>query len=567
MSMKVKFIGDPFRWHRDDAGCLRPSSFENVLWLYYNLHRALVSAGFEPPNMTDVRTEVDGFFASYQRLLAIPPDAGPVALGEVWTRNYEQSSATGPLADCLGDQDVMVIGFEIPPSLKKFLVRCAIPYVSVRIGSHRFMRDLSLSMTSNHEKVGILLRQFMLGRDEIAAQVDYARATYVKKSRELPFPVTDSLFFIGQLPSDASLITGGIFARAWHFDDQCRTLAKQFPVLIYLQHPNMPSDGLELAYFRSIFSRVLEVTDAGYAAIFTLESMQFLTLSSSLGVEAISSGHTCDFLVQHPETIGYCPRGDVRKYLELGHDAIGVNLWKQVLSAVKPAWHRHLPAVFLSGRSRWAQSRGVFAEGPNYLRNSLESWAGKALAYGGPLPVVGVGAYEPIASINHPSSCIPTTDERTGEVQAICEFGLQGGEQLAPLLHSGWHHFAQWGVWAHQEAVLAIDSRWMIGAKIEITLQGRVFVNSSVPNQGLTIYIDGAMHSFSLVNEVNAAADIKMIIEKISSPITVITICVSDVISPQKLGVSDDERCLGYGLRALIFRKINDSNPGLNMVW
>lgn len=552
--MRILFIGDPFRWYRDATGSLRPSSLENVLWLYYNLHRALVSAGFEPPSMARVRAEVAAFFDGYRRVLSISPWAGQVALDEVWTKNYEQSTFTAPLADWLGDSDVMVIGFEIPPALKRFLTRCVIPYVSVRIGSHRFMRDLTFGMTSNNEKVGALLRQFMLGCDEIEAQVGYARATYAKKSREFPFSVTDSLFFIAQLPSDASLITGGEFSRVWHFDDKCRALAKQFPTLIYLQHPNMPADGLELAYFRSIFSQVLAVTDAGYAAIFTLEGKNFLTLSSSLGLEALSSGHSCDFLVRSPSSIGYSPGVDAVQYLELGHVSLSTSLWAQVLSAVRPRRFWQLVTVLASIRRGRVQRTEAFSAGANLLRNSLESWGGKALAYGGPLPVVGVNSCSPITSINDANGRLVPRGEESNEP----EFCLEGGEQLAPLLHSGWHDYAQWGVWSNHEAVLRIDSRWMMGRRFGVTLRGRVYINNSAPSQELTIFVDGAMHFFSLVVEANATEDIKITIERVLHPIMVIAICVSNVTSPKKLGVSDDERDLGYGLRAILFRELDD---------
>lgn len=289
-----------------------------------------------------------------------------------WARRFDSTDfdvRTG-LADELLDSD-LVIGFELPPGVRRMLHAHGHPYISFHIHPLRFLRDLCLGAATNCPALAAHLARVALPVGELNAQTKRFSALLARQAwpaLELPdgWPLV-----LGQTACDAVLIERGRFADWPDFDAAVAHVLEGHDGCVLVEHPYRPDSAGIARHLRRLTGRTVVMTNAnGYATLFHARpGTTTLTLASSLGVEAQAVGLPTTFVLGDPRRRQLLGGVDVATTQALHHGLLEPSFWKSLFAA--PATPpRRLPA------------RAAFALGDSYLRRSLDSWAYAALESG-----------------------------------------------------------------------------------------------------------------------------------------------------------------------------------------
>ena len=146
--------------------------------------------------------------------VAVAGALGPASLADyvddaelAWARRHNNDGVTdfsGQL-DALASAD-LVVGFELPPSLKRHLHGQGRPYISFHVHALRLLRDLCLGASTNCPDIARALQDLVLPASEITRQVHHHRALCLNRSLPLlKFPAGLPVL-IGQTERDSVLI-------------------------------------------------------------------------------------------------------------------------------------------------------------------------------------------------------------------------------------------------------------------------------------------------------------------------------------------------------------------------
>ncbi|AOK28841.1 hypothetical protein AQ611_04775 [Burkholderia singularis] len=375
----------------------------------------------------------------------------------------------------------LIVGFELPPVLKRLLARGGKTYLSLHIHPLRFLRDLCFYGYSNSAEVCDMLSAFGVPDHEIAMQVRRLRALFFR--RHIPaFDVpAQTPVLIGQTPCDAALIRDGRFVQ-WR---DCRqSLDAQlagYDEIFFLEHPYEVKNGAVTEFLRSELGKsVTSVRANGYGFIFSSCDIPFfLSLSSSLGLEAQHAGQRCDFLLSHPLNKFMVPGID-RGASAIGHGVLFDAFWERLLGRAGDEVIR-----------RDESDVGCFAAGNNYLRSSLESWAFHELDRG-EIQQTSRRRLIPAASVgNAQSDRVELRSQRMGEMEVEqLPRPLRMGERIAfDFSKSAVEHYLLDGFAAHEPDGVRIDwARAVMQMPLDkaceqVMLRGKL--TASVPRESL----------------------------------------------------------------------------------
>jgi len=486
---RVAIAGDCWRFQLHDSKVVSGQS-ENLAWLHGLLQ------GMESWKSVHVNVfALEG--DTIEELLFVKGNEGKLAdyaadPGLAWAKRYDVSEPDlfSVAIDELASFD-LVIGFELPPTIRRRLNRRGTPYLNFAIHPLRFLRDLSFGITTNCDRLQPLVDASALPECEVNAQLRRYRAMFAKRHPPAVAIPAGLPLLIGQTDRDSALIQNGRFMHWFDFESEVAEHLTSFPALVFVEHPMGSNGALMAGYLRSRFGKTVISTNAnGYGLIFSeSQPPMTLTLSSSLGVEASAAGIQSRFLVADPRAKAQVPEVDQRPMQCVGHAVLEDSFWDAVFrhSALRPP------------------SANVFALGDNFIRDSIESWSFGPLRTG----LSGLTSRKtiwPAAGLNEQRFCalvaasVASQEAESSDIAATVDAARSAGVDLvamtplrldetrsyqlsgataSPWLVSGFYPPETWGCWSatHRCSIQLLVSQQTVanGGLLDFKIPIRVF--------------------------------------------------------------------------------------------
>ena len=468
-------------------------------------------------------------------------------------------------------QHDLVVGFELPPTLKRALHRAGKRYISFYIHPVRFLRDLCLLVTTNSNEVAALVAQGAVPEDEVDFQVRRFSALFAHQ--QLPaLSLPDGLpVLVGQTAKDSVLIRGGRFTNWQNYESEISELLGPYPEVIFLEHPYRANSALITEYLRGRHGKtVISLRANSYGVMFSpVQTPFFLTLASSLGVEARCAGRDSTFLYQDPRTKFVLRGVDVPGAPMVSHAVLQDEFWKAVFSG-----------DFNKSKPSSGAATNAFPLGDNYIRNSLDAWAFRPLQSASGIEPVrklllpAATAPQHRLDILHAKLCAsvpgaappPTINGHTqlpwGAVETLPKpfvIGPRSELNLAQAAAShylvdGFHSPEGWGVWSrgkYARLVLPVDMAGAADVELNITMVVKAFDGLMAQAPVMQITMDGREVGMVLFRASAKNEQEISFTGRIKTAPCDIEFYVSNIGSPAVLGQSLDPRELCFGLCVL----------------
>lgn len=253
----------------------------------------------------------------------------------------------------------LIIGFEIPPFLKRQLHFRGTDYVSLHLHPIRFLKDLMFSAYTNSSAIASSLAATSCNPVEVLRQASRYSARFAKldpPQGRLPEGIP---LLLGQTAVDSSLISQGRIVRLHDYKERLETLLHGHNEVAFLKHPLADWDDSSIdLLLNDLGKTVLAISGNSYAHIMTPRELgPVITISSSLGVEAEIFGHDTHFLLTDPREKFATPGLDDERRVELDHRLFEPPLWQQIFAR--------------SGEGITSRSQSFYL-GANYVRGTLQ---------------------------------------------------------------------------------------------------------------------------------------------------------------------------------------------------
>jgi hypothetical protein len=543
---RVGFSGDVFRFELTRSG-LRNHQYRNVGWLFelFGGQVGLKEAGVQarlllPRSVEAADLAVEFGNAALLRRYADDPVGA-------WVSSYDLESPPGfpALMQALLEQD-LVVGFELPPTMKRHLHRHGVPYLDIVVHPLRFLRDLTFGVSTNDPALASRLLAWQFHPREVAAQVRRFRAAFARHPTDAYRVPRDLPILIGQTRHDSVLVRDGRIHDWPDFEDRLAAMLSDDRDVVFVPHPFARDDLHVAEYLRCCLAKNTLVTSAsGYGVLFSLPSRErFVTMSSSLGAEALMAGHDTRFLLADPTTLRLVAGVDQSPMLHLGH---------RLLDAPP------------------ASSSDSFHLGDNYLRRSLESWSFATLDPGVPqpqarwlhLPARSTPRADvaPLEQVRGGSGVSVTEDEAAVSVGEIRRWHASS-PGFACRLRAGFHAVERWGAWtAEPRAILSVPFAACGRARFTLDLEAYDGILNRAPM--LTIWVDGRLCGIAFFRP-HLKRHAQLGIEALVGPGPCqLELCCDELESPAHDGTAADARLLGFALRGLCVTLLDDTAPDL----
>jgi hypothetical protein len=487
-----------------------------------------------------------------------------------WARRYDavEPDAFLPVFDQLLESD-LVVGFELAPTIKRWLHGRGRPYVNFYVHPLRFLRDLCLGATTNSTRIADLLRAHQIQQMEIDSQVRRFRALFAR--RQLPacaipagLPV-----LIGQTERDSVLIRSGKFVEWQDYRDQVAQRLQGFDTVAFLEHPSRPSSSSIVEHLRGAHGKTVVSTNANsYGVLFSNTDVPAVfTLASSLGVEARAMGFETHFLLDDPRDKFRVTEVDHETPGALAHDVLTGAFWDDVLGARTP------PPNKLTG----VRARDDFQLGENYLRNSIDAWSYRALQMGVEtiasrktltpgdaldsgrrgLLLAGMVQAEPKEPLSPRQAMLAARS--SGLTLVLMDSPIAVGEQrsvglgspaAAAYLANGFHAIESWGGWSSElqtQLAFPMSAKAVAeGACLGITLKVRIYEGLLPQAPALRISHDGKLLGYAFFRPSSPGTRTIHLDIPVTSALMLVDLELTDLESPAARGESGDSRWLGY---------------------
>lgn len=195
----------------------------------------------------------------------------------------------------------LVIGFELPVFLMRFLADRGIPFLDIAIDPIRFGRDLFLSARTNDPALEAILEINEVDEDILRIDAALLRASAVRHAgRSIGDPALRVAVFFGQTCVDRALVRGGALAKPSDFIAPIAAMARDHDLLLVRPHPFEP-DRAELDQLLARIPNARMSRASSYALLACENVQEIVSLSSSLVVEAAYFGKPATALLM-PDT-------------------------------------------------------------------------------------------------------------------------------------------------------------------------------------------------------------------------------------------------------------------------
>ena len=568
---RVAFTGDFLRFTARN-GQYDSSQIRNVVWL----KDVLTASGA----WSGVRAEIV-FPTKGLALDAKPAGIGKRALADyqtdadqAWAARYAAPSVDlfpAWIKQLLAVD--LVIGFEMPPALKRHLHSSGQTYLSFHVHPLRLLQDLCFGVTTNDPRLARELEPLTLGHEAISHQVHHHRALCRFHNLPIFHLPPDLPIMIGQTARDSVLIDQGRFSTWADHAEAVAGHLRDHDAVVLLEHPYRP-DSLDIAeHLRSDHGKtVLSINANGYALLLTSPNIPMvLTLSSSLAVEAEAMGHETRFLLGDPRQRLRVEGIDLGPEAPLAHGLLLKTFWQVVLNGQADAQDN-------------VSSPGPepFALGIDYLRSCLDAWsfqlirAGLAGAsnrtYFLPASALSAGRRQALLMSLGNRDPVPAPSGTPAWRQAgieLVELDLPlepgdtrsinvGHSAARTYLASGFHPLEGWGCWSNQARAqlriavseAAIDQQAWIFARLRLRAYEGLLDRCPV----VRISLGSEALGYALFRPQRPDAQEVPVKFRATSRVVLLDVEISDVISPAAANFSHDERVFGFLLMNLELR-------------
>ena len=557
--LRIALTGDIFRLHSDGEE-IRSLQLSNVHWLNGLLADTLSALGrtevIFPTGDLALLRDLCADERVYQTYLDDPCQA--------WASFFASDDSRGfqYFLDQLASFD-LVVGFEMPTIMKRHLANCGTPYVSLYHHPLRFLKDQIIGLTTNAPDLtdALMGSPIELG---VAQQVSRLRALFGRLGIATARVPAGHMFAIGQTSQDSSLLQAGAFTRWADYADRLPALAAKHSGFYFQEHPYGSSEGfLEAILSSNVDQPVVVNRGNSYAHIFGPgPSLDVVTLSSSMGVEAEVAGHSVHFLLADPREKFFDAASDKGQLHTLGHQVFEPDLWKLAV-----------------GGPGFIRSDATYARGADYIRFTTERWAFGVLQSSGMVeqsqkrlypglsqsPDPGIGAllrslpragdgdtfpdpvvlHEPGIEFHcHPGWIAPGTPWTLPIGTPLC----------AQYLGDGFHDSEMTHVWcgAHEGSVRiplpgAADTSHVLTLKCVVAVFSELLPDAPV----LSVSSEGSALAYVLFNRLTGAEVHLDLSLCASSPYCEIEFAITSLANPQRLSISEDSRELGFCIKHL----------------
>lgn len=460
--------------------------------------------------------------------------------------------------DSLSTYD-LVVGFELPQRMKRYLDRCGTSYVSLYQHPLRFLTDQIFGLTTNVPELATALVEdpVELG---LSAQLARLRALFGHLDIVHAQVAPEHLFVIGQTDKDASLLGPDGFARWRDFGPALSKLAESSEALYFQQHPYGSSTG----FLQGILAAGVEVPvivnrGNSYAHLFRYDQkLKVVTLSSSLGVEAEAAGHDVTFLHGDPRARFRDPEADRLGYFAVGHQLL-----------TRPFWD-----LALGGAARMDKA-GTFALGPDFIRFTMDKWGYGILQSGSPVEVAHKRLF-PGSAVKLPASVLSVFGQNLGsehgaipapgitalpDVRIDCHpswpsarsvWRLPLGSPIGSEYLEGFFEIEGTHVWSGSRVAvlrLPIPAASAVGGRLRLRASVSVLDGLLPKAPVLSVNVDGEPKAYVLFNPLTGAhAEIDIPVAP-ATPCCVVKFAFTQLASPSILYNSEDKRELGFCLK------------------
>lgn len=358
------FVGD---WFRCIPQNQRVSVIQagNVAWLSRLLATAI---GIAPAQLRTVMPSADA--EDFARQL---DDSALLARYErdataTWAQCYDGNVSPACFAELYDALIVgsLVVGFEIPPVMRRALADRGFDYLSLHNHPIRFLKDLAFGAHTNAAALAATLTKITCNPREI----DWQAARFSARFARLD-PVQSRLpeqcpILFGQTAADASLIAEGSFVRWADRVDALADALRNHAEIAFVRHPQAVWQHDIITLLRSRLGKtVIGISGNSYPLIMSGRSLgPVLTLSSSIGAEAMACGYDVRFLLADPREKFAISGLDNPSQILLDHRLFEPALWEQILDRTGAGLPAHEEAFYL---------------GKDFVRGTLESWSFAAL--------------------------------------------------------------------------------------------------------------------------------------------------------------------------------------------
>lgn len=489
-----------------------------------------------------------------------------------WASIYDTEDVTvfSSLFEELLQHD-LVVGFELPPTIKRALHRAGKPYISFCIHPLRFLRDLCFLVHTNSVEIAQQIAELEISADEVSSQVRRFKGLFSRLQLPAFSLPSDTPVLIGQTEKDSVLIQNGRFMSWENYENELDLALKDHLDLIFLEHPYRESSAPITEYLRNRHGKnIVSLRANSYGVLFSPKRPPFfMTLASSLGCEALAAGHECAFLLANPREKFIVPDVDVPSDSMVSHATLHNAFWKRLFEgrSAKRQINATIPA-------------DSFFLGDDYIRNSLDSWSFRGLQYGlNP---------EPVRKLIVPSSQITTEQlallnnqlcgssaKEPSDLPASSRHELDWGwvdtlqkpiaigecatvdltQPAATYYLEGFHAPESWGVWSsglHSRILCPIELSGEQETKIEVSMLIKVFDGIRPFAPILQISVEGKEIGIALFRpSLKQEKAIKFTAKVRHSPCH-LEFHLTHVQSPRRAGLSPDQRELGFGLSQLV---------------
>ncbi|WP_373355210.1 hypothetical protein [Pseudoroseicyclus sp. CXY001] len=348
---RILITGDIFR----PTGSFDSSQKLNIRWLAGLVQAQIgIASGLEISSLLveDVSSSLTALYSAAN----LSPSL------DTWAQIYER------LPDAMADRlrphfaGALVVGFELPPGLRRLLDEIGTPYIDIVLHPVRYMQDLLLGFASNSDEIQTVLDGFSMSEGQARLETAPIRA-FAGRSQH-PELSHGTLLFIGQMSEDRSMISNGRFLRPKEY---MRSLIQKLEIMSETRtiavklHP-MERNQTVLRELRRLGFEVLETSVSTYTLLASDRISSVFSVSSSVCEEARLFDKSADY--------GLGPSTPVR-YREtlrtgIGHVSIynhymSTDFWRKCLAS-------HLEVTEFDGFPP--------VSAPNLLRSTLRCYWG-----------------------------------------------------------------------------------------------------------------------------------------------------------------------------------------------
>jgi hypothetical protein len=357
----VIFLGDWFRCRLGQLGRIQLAQAANVAWMSRLLAPAV---GIRPDDLRVIMPSTDRVkFARQIGNTALVDRYFSDPLG-TWADLFDSVTSQ----DCFSDlfeqlsSNDLVIGFEIPPVMRRILTDRGLAYVSLHNHPLRFLKDLAFGAYTNDLAIRGSLEAIACNDREIEIQVARYSARLLRLNPVQSHIPDGCPVLFGQTDHDASLISDGKFARWTDFAEEIADELSGDATVAFVRHPqgDWPTETIE--FLRTQLGKsVIGISGNSYPLIMSGRSIgTVLTLSSSIGVEAAAFGYRTRFLLADPRDKFAVVNNDNPSQIMLDHRIFEPAFWQEVLSGSGQGIEARPEAFYLGG---------------NFVRGTLEGWS------------------------------------------------------------------------------------------------------------------------------------------------------------------------------------------------